>query len=39
MDPTELKELISTKTVKVFLHDCDEFTDVGENVAFAVGSA
>jgi len=37
MDPTELKELISTTTVKVFLHDCDEYTDAGENAAFAVG--
>ena len=26
-DPVQLKELLATKTVKVYLHDCDEYVD------------
>lgn len=39
MDPTQLKELFATRTVKVFLHDCDEYTDDDQNATFAVGQA
>ena len=38
-DPTQLRELLSTKLVRVYLHDCEEYVSKDSNVTFAVGQA
>ena len=38
-DPTQIKEMLATKLVKVYLHDCDEYVSEGAEVSFPVGQA
>lgn len=39
LDPVLLKEMLTTKLVKVFLHDCDEFVAAEDeaDAKFSVG--
>ena len=36
-DPTALKEMLATKLVRVFLHDCDEYVAEDSDVNFSTG--
>lgn len=38
-DATQMKELLATKLVKVFLHDCDEYVKDGAEATFPIGQA
>lgn len=38
-DPTQLKEMLATKLVRVFLHDCEEYVSEDSDATFAVGQA
>jgi hypothetical protein len=38
-DPTHLKEMLATKLVRVFLHDCDEYVAEDSDMTFSVGQA
>lgn len=38
-DPTQLRELLSTKLVRAYLHDCEENVNADSDATFAVGLA
>jgi uncharacterized protein YeaO (DUF488 family) len=38
-DPVLLKEMLATKLIRVYLHDCDEFVSEDTDVKFSVGQS
>lgn len=38
-DPVLLKEMLATKLIRVFLHDCDEFVAEDTEMNFSQGQA
>jgi len=38
-DPVLLKEMLATRLVRVYLHDCDEFVSEDTDVKFSVGQS
>lgn len=38
-DPVQFKEMLATKLVKVYLHDCDEYVAADSEATFSVGQA
>ena len=38
-DPVQFKEMLATKLVRVYLHDCDEYVTEDSDAVFSVGQA